>query len=172
MSALDFEVASEILRWLETTTHWELVETSFYKQYEFSLRDAEIPAHLSFLGDGSLASSIRDRMTSSFNTTFTNKVEIVAHKLVPGQRIGIHNDWLPSGETHRLIIHLNPGWESVHGGFFVLFVSTDDTDIHRIIAPLHNSAISFVISENSNHAISAVHLDARYSLVFSLWSMS
>ena len=171
MRALDPNVAFGILRWLETATTWELVEASLYEQYEFSLCDVIVPTHLSFLGDGTFASAILEQMSMTFNVPLMEKVEIVAHKMVPGQRIRIHNDCLEGGETHRMVIQLNSGWTSANGGVFVIFNSTEAENVHRIIAPLHNTAIGFAISANSLHAISTVYNSARFSLVFSFQSL-
>jgi len=167
IQALDPDVALRILRWMETVAPWELVETDFYEQYEFNLRKVEIPDHLSFLEDDSFASAVLDQMTSTFNVCLAEKVDIVAHKLVPGQSIRIHNDCLEGGETHRLVIQLNSGWTSANGGLFVIFASADAEDIYRVIRPLHNSAVGFAILGNSHHAVSTVYGDARYSLICS-----
>lgn len=171
MRAMDPDIALQVLQWLETCAHWKLVETNFYEQFEFSLRDVEIPEHLSFLEDGSLASAVLKHMSSMFNTPLTDKVGIVAHKLTPGQRIRIHNDCLEGGETHRLVIQFNSGWTSTNGGFSIIFSSANAEDIHRIVKPIHNSAVGFSISSNSHHAVSTVYNHTRYSLVCSLRSV-
>ena len=165
--ALDVDVATQLLQWLETVAPWELVESDFYEQYEFNLKKVEIPNHLSFLIDCSFASSAQDLMINTFNVALENNVEIVAHKLVPGQSIRIHNDYIEGAETHRLVIHLNSGWQNTKGGLLVIFASSDPEDICRVFTPLHNSAVGFAILENSHHAVSKICCDARYSLVFS-----
>jgi len=165
--ALEPDIALDILRWMETDAPWELVETDFYEQFEFNLRKIELPEHLCFLVDDPFSSAILEHMTRIFNIPLLEKVEIVAHKLVPGQSIRIHNDYLKDAETHRLIIHLNSGWSDSHGGLFVIFASEDAENIHRVISPLHNSAIGFAISDNSHHAVSTIYNDARYSLICS-----
>ncbi len=170
MHVLDSDVALQILTWLEMAKHWKLVATNFYEQFEFSLGDVEIPDHLSFLEDGSFASIVLKQMTGMFKVRLANKVEMVAHKLVSGQRIRIHNDSLEGGETHRLVIQFNSDWTSTHGGLFVIFANAAPESVHRIIMPLHNSAVGFEISNNSHHAISTVCGSARYSLVFSFRS--
>ena len=167
LNALDPDVALLILRWMETTACWELVKTDFYEQFEFNLRDVAIPDYLSFLKDDSFTSTIRDQMNSRFNVPLADEVEIVAHKLVSGHSIRIHNDCLEGGETHRLVIQLNSGWTSAQGGLFITFDSADAEDVHRIIKPLHNSAVGFEISSNSHHAVSTVYGGTRYSLVCS-----
>jgi len=169
--ALDPDVALGILRWMKTSAPWRLVETDFYQQFEFSLRDVDIPNHLSCLGDGSLAAAVLEQMSSTFNLPLAEKVEIVAHKLNPGQRIRIHNDCLQGGETHRLVIQLNPSWTNANGGLFMVFTSANAEDVYRIIRPLHNTAVGFAISNHSHHAISTVYREARYSLICSFRAM-
>ena len=168
--AFDPDVALQILRWMEADAPWELVETDFYEQFEFDLRKVEIPDHLKFLENGSFASAVLGQMTSAFNVCLAENVEIVAHKLVPGQTIRIHNDYVEGAETHRLVIQFNSGWTDANGGLFVIFSSDDAEDVYRVITPLHNSAVGFAILGNSHHAISTIHNDARYSLICSFRS--
>ena len=170
INALDPDLALRILQWMETDAPWELVETDFYEQYEFNLGKVEIPDHLSLLEDGSFVSVVLKRMVSTFNVPLGEDAELVAHKLVPGQSIRIHNDFLEGVETHRLVIQLNTGWMSTSGGLFVIFSSADPEDVYRVITPVHNSAVGFAISSSSHHAISTIHHDARYSLICSFHS--
>lgn len=163
----DPEIALSIFQWMETDAPWELVETDFYEQFEFNLRRVEIPEHLSFLIGDSFITAILEQMISTFNVPLANKVEIVAHKLVPGQSIRIHNDYLEGAETHRLVVQLNSGWPSDNGGLFVIFASANPEDIYQVITPIHNSAVGFAILSNSHHAVSTIYNDARYSLIFS-----
>jgi len=163
----DSVIALQILRWMETAAPWVLVETDFYEQFEFNLRKVKIPNRLNFLVDGSFESAVHEQMISTFNVALSEKVEIVAHKLIPGQSIRIHNDYLEGAETHRLVIQLNAGWTSANGGLFVMFSSADAKDIYRVISPLHNSAVGFAILSNSHHAVSTIYNDVRYSLICS-----
>lgn len=159
--------ALELLFWLEKFELWKLVQTNFYEQLEFSLIDANVPKNLAFLTDRLLLSTIMDSMIESFGSPLSDEIEIVAHKLIPGHSIGIHNDYLKNGETHRLIIQLNSGWTDTCGGHFIVFNSSNVEDVARIINPLHNSAVGFEISTDSHHAVSAIHEKIRYSLVYS-----
>jgi hypothetical protein len=95
---------------------------------------------------------------------------VVAHKLLPGQRIAIHNDYLVVEETHRLTIQLNRGLSDADGGFFMLFNSGDPADIHRVLRPVRNTAIAFMISPESYHAVSRLHGGVRYTLVYSFYA--
>src|SRR5207253_6115089 len=81
-----------ILDWLGTYLPWKLVETDFYEQYEFSLFDVDLPLDLSFLKETSFLNSLRSEIKGLFNASLGSRVDITAHKLIPGQRIRIHND--------------------------------------------------------------------------------
>ena len=159
--------AVELLLWLEKCESWKLVQTNFYEQLEFSLVDANVPNNLAFLTDRLFLSAIMDSMAESFRSPLSDEIEIVAHKLIPGQNIGIHNDYLKNGETHRLVIQLNFGWSENCGGRFMVFNSSNVEDVARVINPIHNSAVGFEISTDSHHAVSVIHEQVRYSLVYS-----
>ena len=91
---------------------------------------------------------------------------------MPGQRIAIHNDYLIGEETHRLIVQVNRGLKDEDGGFFMLFNSFDASDVHRVLRPIHGSAIGFEISPASHHAVSRLYGEERYTLVYSFYAVS
>lgn len=156
-----------LLDWFETDAPWKLVSQDFYDQYEFSLFDAELPGAAAVLIDPSELAILRRQLSDQFATTLGPQVDIVAHKLVAGQRIGIHNDHLPGGETHRLTVQLNRGLTDDDGGFMMLFNSDDAADVHRVLRPLNGTALGFAISPASHHAVSRLHAGERFTLVYS-----
>lgn len=159
----------EILQWLESETSWRLVKTDFYEQFVFSLLDVELPEHLSLLRDSICLRTLKLRFENLFGVNLKDQIDIVAHKLVPGQSIRIHNDFIPGSETHRFTVQLNRGLQDDWGGWFVLFNSSDPAEIHKILRPKHNTALGFAISARSYHAISPIYDGERYTLVFSLY---
>lgn len=163
---LPSRVGAALLRWFEDTAPWQLVETDFYEQYEFNLLEVSPPASVDIFQSEMLA-NLSAAMGSLFDQRFCSMVKVVAHKLVPGQHIGIHNDYLPGEETHRLLIQLNHGLTDDQGGFFILFNSSSPNDVYQILRPRHLSGIVFEISPSSYHAVSRVHGGIRYTLVFS-----
>jgi Rps23 Pro-64 3,4-dihydroxylase Tpa1-like proline 4-hydroxylase len=167
--AFSEDVGLRILDWLESDPPWKLIETGFYEQYEFSLLDAPVPADLSFLKDASFLNHLKVEVGEVFNATLDDRVDVTAHKLIPGQRIRIHNDYLPGQETHRLLIQLNRDWADEMGGFLLLFNSADPADVHRVFRPIHNSLVGFAISPDSNHAVSAIRGGERFTLVYSFY---
>lgn len=159
-----------LLDWFESTAPWQLVETDFYEQFEFCMLGIPLPSTVSSLVSPSNLSLLRRTMESLFELPLCNRVLLLAHKLIPGQRIAIHNDYLGGDETHRLTIQLNRGLCEEDGGLFVLFNSFDPNDIHRIIRPIGNSCLGFEIGENSNHAVSRLYRGERYTLVYSFYA--
>ena len=99
----------------------------------------------------------------------SERIDITAHQLVPGQRIRLHNDFIPGYETHRLLIQLNQGWDVANGGLLMFFNSADPADIHKIFLPLHNSAVVFAISASSYHAVTPLSGGERFTLVYSFY---
>lgn len=163
------KVSLNILEWLETVALWQMVETEFYEQFEFSLSDVKLPPHLSFLKNQAFLKDLTKRVERWFNVSVSDQIDLTAHKLIPGQRIRLHNDFILGRETHRLLIQLNRGWNDSNGGFLLFFNSSDPADIHRVFRPVHNSVIGFAVSPKSNHAVSLIHGGERFTLVYSFY---
>ena len=164
-----YEASLIILKWLETDAPWKLVEAEFYEQYEFNFLDACLPPQLKFLQEKSFLADLREKVENMFQVELSDRIDLNAHKLVPGQRIRLHNDYIPDQETHRLIIQLNRGWTDEQGGLLMFFNSSNPADIHKVILPFHNSVVGFAISRNSNHAVSTIRNGQRFSLVYSFY---
>jgi Rps23 Pro-64 3,4-dihydroxylase Tpa1-like proline 4-hydroxylase len=167
--ALTADAALRTLEWLETYPSWTLVETDFYEQYEFTLNEIELPEPVSFLRERSFLETLRQRVASLFSVDLEERIDSTVHKLISGQRIRVHNDFIPGQETHRVVINLNRGWHDANGGLLLFFNSSDAFDIHRILRPIHNTSVAFAISHDSLHAVSTVHNDERFSLVYSFY---
>lgn len=167
--ALDPDVCRTVLTWFETEAPWRLVEADFYEQFEFSLWDIQMPEKLSFLRERPFLRAITTKIASLFQVALSERVDITAHQLVPGQRIRLHNDFIPGYETHRLLIQLNQGWDVANGGLLMFFNSADAADIHKIFLPLHNSAVVFAISARSYHAVTPLSGGERFTLVYSFY---
>ena len=165
-------LSSSILGWLETEAPWELVEADFYEQYEFSLLGIQVPPHLNFLIQKLFLDDLKIKIEGIFGVRLDERIDCTVHKLVPGQRIRIHNDFLHGEETHRFLVQLNRGWHDDQGGFLMLFNSQDPSDVHRVISPDHDSAFGFAISADSNHAVSTIQGGERFTVVFSFYGGS
>lgn len=168
--AFDVDISGEILEWLETDAAWKLVETDFYEQYEFNFLDADLPLRLAFLRDQTFFDALADGIRKLFCVDLSSRVDATAHRLLAGQRIRIHNDYIPGGESHRLLIQLNRKWKDEDGGFLLFFSSPAPTDVSKILRPVHNSAVAFAISPDSHHGVTTIHGGERYTLVYSFYS--
>jgi Rps23 Pro-64 3,4-dihydroxylase Tpa1-like proline 4-hydroxylase len=168
--ALNDEISLDILEWLETEAPWKFVETNFYEQFEFSFNDTHLPEGLSFLKHETFLAALRAEVQKLLGIHLSARIDATAHRLIPGQRIRIHNDFLENAETHRLLIQLNHGWRDEDGGFLLFFNSPDPKDVHKVFRPVHNSAVVFAISPNSNHAVTTIYGSERFTLVYSFYS--
>jgi Rps23 Pro-64 3,4-dihydroxylase Tpa1-like proline 4-hydroxylase len=168
--AFSDEISLDILKWLETEAPWKLVETDFYEQFEFNFADAHLPDPLTFLWDEKFFDALKAEIQNLSGKHLSSRIDATAHRLISGQRIRIHNDFLEGAETYRLLIQLNQGWQEENGGFLMFFNSPDPADIHKVFRPVHNSAIAFAISPDSNHAVSMIHRCERFTLVYSFYA--
>ncbi len=162
-------VCEAFLNWLDNKAPWELVETDFYEQYECSLVDVPLPAPLRFFTEPFI-DELRLKVEGIFDQPLSERFDCTAHKLAAGQRIRIHNDYIPGGETHRVLIQLNRGWDDALGGYFMLFNSEEVSDVHRVFPPMNDTVVGFAISQQSNHAVSTVHGGERFTIVFSFYA--
>jgi Rps23 Pro-64 3,4-dihydroxylase Tpa1-like proline 4-hydroxylase len=169
---LSLQLSSELLTWFENDALWKLVETDFYEQYEFSFFDVQLPSEISFLTSPEYLSQVKNRIECLFSVKLDTRIDFTAHKLISGQRIRIHNDYIPGCETHRLLIQLNRGWEDENGGMLMFFNSKSPCDIHKIFRPAHNSSVGFAISPDSHHAVSTIHKSERFTLVYSFYQQA
>jgi Rps23 Pro-64 3,4-dihydroxylase Tpa1-like proline 4-hydroxylase len=167
--ALGDNLSTRLLSWLETDAPWKLVETDFYEQYEFSFWDVDVPPELLVFREPEFLNALKTKVEDLFKVELGNDIDVVAHKLIPGQRIRIHNDFISGEKTCRLLIQLNRGCKDEDGGLLLLFNSSDPADIHKAFRPVHNSAIGFVVSPTSNHAVSLIHGGERFTLVYSFY---
>jgi Rps23 Pro-64 3,4-dihydroxylase Tpa1-like proline 4-hydroxylase len=160
------------LDWFENKAPWRLIETDFYEQHEFSLLNIELPECLSGLVSKNTLGDLKSQVEELFNVKISNKIEVVAHKLVKGQTIRIHNDFLniPDRETHRVLLQLNRNFDENSGGFLMIFKGREPEDIVEIIEPTSGSVQGFEISSESNHAVSTIHNGERYTVVYSFRS--
>lgn len=167
--AFDRGISLLLLDWLESYAPWKLVITDFYEQYEFNFLEVQLPAPLFFLQERTFLDNIKEIMEKIFEVNLSPRIDLSAHKLIPSQRIRLHNDFISGQETHRLLIQLNRGWADGKGGLLIFFKSPNPADVHRVFLPVHNSIVGFAISPNSHHAVSTVHSGERFTIVYSFY---
>lgn len=165
------EAGSEaVLAWFETSAPWRLKVESFYEQYEFSLLDCELPPIIDALVGGNIVQGVRSKVEAVFGTRLDERCDVTAHKLVRGQRIRIHNDYIPGQETHRVLVQLNRGWVDENGGILMLFASEDASDLVKAFRPQHDTGFAFAIGPTSHHAVTPIVSGDRFTLVFSFYA--
>lgn len=159
----------ECLAWLEQKAPWSLTTTDFYEQYEFSLQHVIAPPFLQhFICPDTLA-SLRQQLFRLFDQPLSESVDITVHKLIRGQTIRIHNDFIAGGESHRLLLQLNRNWKPEHGGYLMLFSGPEPESLTKVIEPVNGSIQAFSISPYSYHAVSTVHSGERFTIVYSFY---
>jgi hypothetical protein len=164
------ELEQALLGWLETDAPWRLALMDFYEQYEFDIRDVDLPSNLQPLFSESTVDELRKKVGTLLGISLKPQVDITAHKLSWSQKIRVHNDARPDGETHRFLIQLNRGWAESNGGLLMLFRGPEVETLDEIIFPTSRSAFGFEISTASYHAVSQVHHGDRYTVVFSFYA--
>ena len=155
-----------VFNWFEDSAPWNITIADFYEQNEFDVLKADLPAELRCLVSKETIKNIEQHLKTSFGPDKLELVGVVAHKLVDGQRIGIHNDFINGEETHRLVIHITNNWKEDNGGFLMLFGSSNVNDVSKIVYPLNNFAFGFEISLRSYHAVSKIYNFSRYTLIY------
>jgi hypothetical protein len=161
------EDADLVLKWFREGAPWKLTIAEFYEQFEFSLLDLRLPPAIESLTSHEFVETVSTRLKNFFEVEeVLDLVDVTAHKLTQGQTIRMHNDFLGSEETHRLLIQFNVGWEVGQGGLLMLFGSESPESIRSILLPTHGSGFAFEISANSFHAVSSIKEGERYTLVY------
>ena len=163
--------ADLLLQWLEQEATWHFHQEGFFEQYESRLTTEVLPPSIESILSTNALLPLRQYLENFLDTKVSEETSISAHKLVPGQGIGIHNDAPNEGsETHRFVLQLNRGFVDENGGYLVVFNSNNSGDIARVIRPVHNTGFGFSMSDSSYHAVTDVRHGERYTIVFSFWS--
>ena len=146
----------------------KLTTAGFYEQYEFSLLNVSLPPVVRCLASPETVAVLRRRMSECFRQPLSERVEVTAHKLVPDQTIRIHNDYIAGGESHRLLLPLNRGWDPANGGYLMFFGGPEPETVSEVVEPINGSVQGFAISPMS-YAVSTVHRGERFTLVYSFY---
>lgn len=164
--------ADELLTWLEETAPWELRQASFYEQHQCNLLVNPPSGKCARLFGDVALNELRASLETWLGVKLQGRFFVAAHKLMPGQGIGLHNDDPEAGsdrETHRLLVQLNRGWNDDFGGHLLFFHSESPFDIAQVIRPVHDGGVGFPLSRRSYHAVSRIRGGARFTVVYSFW---
>jgi Rps23 Pro-64 3,4-dihydroxylase Tpa1-like proline 4-hydroxylase len=171
---LSAQPADAMLSWLEQQTRWNQREIAdFYETYDINLYNAALPSELQFFVQDDFLDFIRGKVTELLLAPkLAKRVDVAAHKLVPGYKVKIHTDYGPTGQSQRLLIQLNRGWSAANGGILMLFdeeFPNGPSERHKYYLPHHRCGFGFRISPQSFHAVSPVVSGDRYTLSFSFY---
>ena len=169
VGAIEAEAASAFLSWLQEHGPWKTVEGGFYAIAQFRVTPERVPPEFGWVVAPSTLQYLRGVMASAFGVAVGARVDVDAHYLAPGQRIGIHNDYRPGAETHRLVVTLADAWDCDDGGFLVLLRGPRPEDAELIIPPVGGSVVGFEISPGSFHAVTPVTRGCRVTLLYSFY---
>jgi hypothetical protein len=169
---LDTVTADTMLRWFENGAPWHRFKDDFYDFEGVNLHDAQLPSELSFLIEEPFLNALRRDFERIFETHLGARAGVAAQRMLAGRDIGVHSDFGPERQTHRLVLQLNRGWTIAQGGILMLFDEEQPeriTDQHCFYLPIHRSAVGFAISAGSYHAVSRVREGVRYTLGISFY---
>lgn len=139
---------------------WQRAHRDFYDQYEGDfLAGAAEAAHVAVERLAELVGYLTGHVISG-------PVTATAHRLVPGQAIGIHNDANPRGETFRCVVGLSSDGVEPSGGTLE-FVSSDGVVIESACRRF-NTGCLFEMNDLSWHRVTGVTNGARDTLVVTL----
>lgn len=165
------DVADAAYTWLDANAPWRRHVSYFFDQFECNMLSMRLPRllHEGLISPATLR-LLRQRMEAQFSVSLADVFAVFAHRLVPGQGIGVHNDKpTPGNETHRLVVHLGPGFDDTSGGHLMFFRGKDPGDLACAFRSVHNTAVGFELSARSHHAVAELATGVRYTLVYSFW---
>lgn len=163
--------SENLLSWLENYAPWNLKIAEFYQQYEFNFQGLELPDSIAGIFSKESIRNLKEHIERLFLVELSDGVDISAHKLIKGQSIEVHNDFVPGQETHRVLIQLNRGWVDANGGVLMVFSDSTSGSVSNSFLPLHNTAFAFEISPRSFHAVSAINSGERFTIVLSFFKV-
>jgi Rps23 Pro-64 3,4-dihydroxylase Tpa1-like proline 4-hydroxylase len=163
--------AETLLGWLESQQDWHLREGILFEQYELGFSRFTHCKEIEGLWDGAILSRLRDAVTRAIGTPVSSRINIHAHKLVPGQFTNIHTDMIPE-ETHRLVVQLNRGRADDSGGNLMLLTGPRPADLSMVFKQNSNSAVGFKLGAESFHAVGRVKAGTRFTIIYTFLSDS
>ena len=157
--------AETLLGWLESQQDWHLREGILFEQYELGFSRFTHCKEIEGLWDGAVLARLRDAVTRAIGTPVSGRINIHAHKLVPGQFTNIHTDMNPE-ETHRLVVQLNRGRAVDSGGNLMLLTGARPADMSVVFKQNSNSAVGFKLGAESFHAVGRVKEGTRFTVIY------
>jgi hypothetical protein len=157
--------AETLLGWLESRQDWHLKEGILYAHHELGFSRFTHCKEIEGLWDGAVLARLRDAATRAFGTPVSSRININAHKLLPGQFANTHTDMIPE-ETHRLVVQLNRGRADDSGGNLMLLAGARPADLSVVFKQNSNSAVGFKLGAESFHAVGRVKAGTRFTVIY------
>jgi hypothetical protein len=168
---LNKDSADALLEWFVNQAIWDRRSIDdFYETFDVNFSRSPTEGIMAILGSETFRLFLKKKMEALFDCRLSPRVDMSAHKLVPGYRIGVHTDHGEQPHTHRLLIQVNSGWSPSNGGLLFVLNTPKPTSIEEdasVYIPAHQSSFAFEITPNSYHAVSKVLNGVRYTLVYS-----
>ncbi|MDW5266114.1 MULTISPECIES: 2OG-Fe(II) oxygenase [Acidobacteriaceae] len=153
-----------LLKWLETSQEWKQTVGSYFDYDRILVGSAKLPAPVSRLLKSRSIERLRELVEEHFKREMSTGARIMAHRLRPGNGIGLHTDESVVGVV--LNIYLNRHWDDAYGGHLVLFNSNNERDVASIIRPEHGRAVALLVDSKSFHAVSEVCKGQRFAISY------
>jgi hypothetical protein len=160
-----------LLGWLESRQDWNLKAGILFELYELGFSRFIHCKEIEELWDGAVLARLRDAVTRAIGTPVSSRINIHAHKFVPGQFTNIHTDMIPE-ETHRVVVQLNRGRADDSGGNLILLSGPRPVDVSVVFKQNSNSAIGFKLGAESFHAVGRVKTGTRFTVIYTFLSDS
>ncbi|SFX76049.1 2OG-Fe(II) oxygenase superfamily [Thermoactinomyces sp. DSM 45891] len=172
------KTSNMLIDFLENNPYFVGTKGDFYEQTMFPLTEKILSDELIPILDNENRKIILENAEEYFGVKLKKDFFATAHRLLPGQETGIHNDYLetPSnykyGFTHRIIVYINRVWNHHNGGLLGIYSSDKSEDLVTTIEPIHNTAVGLSFSKTSFHDVSKVLDGERYTVNFSFLALS
>lgn len=162
--------AEEMRRILSSNLDWGIREGSFYVTYRLDLRAFFKDRSTVWFLDQDFLFNLRDRISEIFSAPLSDDVQVLGHRMIPGQQIGVHNDNPGLGfENFRVITQFTVDHSAEDGGELNIHTSDRPEDIYQSIRPFPNMSFGFETSAHSYHSVGPVNNRNRDAVIFNFW---
>jgi hypothetical protein len=161
--------AETLLTWLEARQDWTLKEGMLFELYELGFSHFKHCPEIHGLWDGDVLARLRDEVTRAIGVPVSSRINIHAHKMLPGQYTNIHTDLIPE-EALRVVVQLNRGRADDSGGNLMLLTGSKPADMSVVFKQTSNSAIAFGLGAESFHAVGRVKIGTRFTIIYTFLS--
>lgn len=174
---LDSDYAMKCAKDIEDLSTWKRHETDWFSQDDMHLDDNKIeilPQSLDNLAYVLLSEHFQKYIQAITGFHSLCQPSLVAHRMVAGDYVDVHNDFIPGGDIIRCILYFDPYvlLRKEPSGLFLALGSENVSDVIDIFQPIHNSLVIFEISPFSLHAVTKIEKGHRFSVILSYKGLS